>query len=111
MSINFMIFIFIFCVIIFVLWVAYKQGKEMSMLKSPDYLKAVEEWEAFQEQYKTREHKSFKPFPLLIDTGGWVATEITVRRDEEGKIELQQENLTAKEFIVASNKIRKLLAS
>ena len=58
MSINFMIFIFIFCVIIFVLWVAYKQGKEMSMLKSPDYLKAVEEWEAFQEQYKTQEHKS-----------------------------------------------------
>lgn len=111
MSWNLIIFIIISCIVLFVLWVAYKQGKEMSMLQSPDYLQAVEEWETFQEQYKTHNRKSFKPFPLLIDTGGWVATEIVVKRDEDGKIVLNKEDLTAQEFIIASNKIRKLLTT
>lgn len=94
------------------LWYSYctvQKHKEKELLRSPLYAEAVKDWEQIQAWFVRDYKKDFEPFSILLDTGGLVALEITVRADKEGKLFLP-DDLSPSQFILAVSKVKKHFA-
>ena len=83
---------------------AVRRKRERELLESDLYADTVLKWEKIQAWFVCEPRPNFKPFPLLLDTGGLVAMEIMVGRDDDGKIFLPKD-LSPTEFVLAVNRL------
>ena len=86
-------------------WFTVRRMREQELLKSKLYADAVLDWEKIQAWFVRDFQSDFKPFPILLDTGGWVAREVIVRIDEDGKLFIPL-YLNPAEFVVAVRLIK-----
>lgn len=83
-----------------------RKHHEQELLKSKEYKDTVTEWEKIQAWFVRDYKKEFKPFSILLDTGGFCAFEVTVSKDEDGKIKFPVQDLSTEEFIMAVQMIK-----
>lgn len=81
-------------------WFVAKNVNERKLLRSKKYADAVADWEKIQAWFVRDFQSDFVPFSILLDTGGFVAREISVRVDGDGKIFLPSD-LSPAEFVAA----------
>ena len=81
-------------------WFVVKNVNERELLRSKKYADAVADWEKIQAWFVRDFQSDFVPFSILLDTGGFVAREISVRVDVDGKIFLPSD-LSPAEFVAA----------
>lgn len=81
-------------------WFVAKNVNERKLLRSKKYADAVSDWEKIQAWFVRDFQSDFVPFSILLDTGGFVAREICIRVDGDGKIFLPSD-LSPAEFVAA----------
>lgn len=87
-------------------WFAVRKRQEGELLKSKVYADAVRDWDMIQSWFVSDFESDFKPFSVMLDTGGFVAREITVCIGRDGRLFLPSD-LGPMEFVVAVRKIKR----
>ena len=106
--------LFLLFLLLFILFCGYgyyavTTSKEKTLLHSPLYIQSVAEWKGIQEWCKNNKNKKvFKNFTILLDKDGLCGYELNIDFNEDG-IPTMPNDLSASQFILAVQKIRKEL--